>query len=146
VWVTVIVFHFTINHLFSSLKRLDSIPGKMTMPQAGKPMKCGPIPDTGMALLCSPKCPELLLNHPTLPFNRCQELFPSKVTRAQGWPCMSITATPPALHMPWQHYSMVLDSAQEHYRYHFIRLAPLNVGELLTHSLLTYANNLAEQT
>jgi len=41
---------------------------------------------------------------------------------------MSITATPTALHD-----SMVLDSAQGHYCYHFIRLAPFNVDELLTH-------------
>jgi hypothetical protein len=64
---------------------MDSTSGTMTNPKAGKPTKCGPIPDTGMALFCSSKCPELLLSHPTLPFNRYQELFPSKVTRTCGW-------------------------------------------------------------
>jgi hypothetical protein len=132
VWVIVTVFHFTINHPFSSFKRLDSIPGTITRPQAGKLRKCGPIPDTGMALFCSPKCPELLLNHPTLPFNRYQELFPSKVTTTWGWSCTSITASPPQPYICLA--SMVLDSAQGHYRYHFIRLAPFYVVELLTHS------------
>jgi len=66
---------------FRFTQETGCIPGKMTMPQAGKPTKCGPIPNTGLALLCSPKCLELLLNHPTLSFNRCQELFPTKVTK-----------------------------------------------------------------
>jgi hypothetical protein len=107
VWVIVIVFHFTINHPFSSFKRLDGIPGTMTRPQAGKPLICGPIPDTGMALFCSPKCPESLLNHPTLPFNRYQELFPSKVTRTWGWLTMHIyysyTSSPSYALTAWQY-------------------------------------------
>jgi len=107
VWVIVIVSHFTINHPFSSFKRLDSIPGTMTRPQAGKPTKCGPIPDTDMVLFCSPKCPGSLLNHPTLPFNRYQKLFPSKVNRTWGWLTMhvyySYTSSPTYALTAWQH-------------------------------------------
>lgn len=141
-WVIVTVFQFIINHPFSSFKRLDSIPRTMTRPQAGKLRKCGPIPDRGMALFCSPKCSELLLNHPTLPFNRYQELFPSKVTITWGWPCTSITASPPALHMPWQHGYWFSPRTL---------LLPLHsTGTFqcswITHSLLTYVNNLAEHT
>jgi hypothetical protein len=88
------------------------------------------------------KVSRIALDHPTLPFNRYQELFPSKVTRTWGWPCTSITATPPALHMPWQHGAWFSP-----------RTLPLTLHSTgtfqcswITHSLLTYAKNLAEHT